>query len=114
MAGLFASLAVEQLPKDVEVAKVTGGFFDHVNEHPAQGDIATGIPRSIIELEENSTRTRFVESRRVLRKLTVERFDSGDPKVAVRILVGVAKGHIHFAEEYCPEPGSVVWRIRSA
>jgi len=59
-ASLLASLTVEQLSQDVEMAQMTGGLFDHMNEDPAQGDLTADVPGSIIELEERSALTSFV------------------------------------------------------
>lgn len=59
-AFLLASLTVEQLSQDVEMAQMTSGLFDHMNEDPAQGDLAADVPGSIIELEERSALTGFL------------------------------------------------------
>ena len=68
-----------------------------MNEHPAQGDIATQIPGSIVKLEKRCAHASLVERRRVCGKLAVERVGIGDAEPAVGIFFAIPERHSRFA-----------------
>ena len=79
------------------MAEVTGGLFDHVNEHPAQGDFATQIPGSIVTLQKRCAHASLVVRRRVCGKLAVERVGNGEAELTVGIFFAVPERYSRFA-----------------